>query len=59
MIEGTFRAIRMPVTTGTISNQGVMLNLVFQTYCYFCHMLHSMGIMGESHDGKQNECDYQ
>ena len=27
MIEGTFRAIRIPVTTGTISNQGVMLNL--------------------------------
>ena len=22
-------------------------------------MLHSMGIMRESHDGKQNECDYQ
>ena len=59
MIEGTFRAIRIPVTTGTISNQGVMLNLFSRLIATSVICSNSMGIMGESHDGKQNECDYQ
>ena len=29
MIEGTLRAINIPVTTGTISSHGVMWNLAF------------------------------
>ena len=30
IIEGTLRAMSIPVTTGTISNQGVMVNLVLK-----------------------------
>lgn len=30
MMEGTFRAIKIPVATGTISNQGVIRNFSFK-----------------------------
>ena len=38
IMDGTLLAIRMPVTTGTISNHGVMWNVPFKAieYCLIC-----------------------
>ena len=55
MMDGTFRAISIPVTKGTISNQGVIVKVSFKVR----HVCSRVCFDDESHYCKDNQCDNQ
>ena len=57
MMDGTFRAISIPVTKGTISNQGVIVNVSFSDTVL--HVRSRVCFDDESHYCKDDQCDNQ